>query len=132
MNGVNKQTNKQTGRREITFWLPIPASEELLEKAGDLVIREKRASPKCTLSSLARDYFIEGVNRHHPGNPTPPLDHWAPNGPPFSEAAQEKLDLTDHHIEADCGECSGSGENRWGGVCRGCNGIGKVGVEKPR
>jgi hypothetical protein len=41
---------------------------------------------------------------------------------------EEKPDS--HHIEVDCSECSGSGENRWGGSCRGCNGIGKVGVEK--
>lgn len=128
---VNKQTNKQTGRREITFWLPIPTSDSLLGKAQDLILREKRGTPKFTLSSLARVAFEEYVNRHHPGNPTPPLDHWAPAGPPFSEAAQEKLSGgEDHHVEIDCSECSGSGENQWGGRCRHCNGIGKVGVEK--
>lgn len=69
----------------------------------------------------------EYVARHLPGNPTIPLTHWTDNES-LSISAQEKLEL-DRHIEIDCAECSGSGENRWGATCRHCNGVGKIGVE---
>lgn len=48
----------------------------------------------------------------------------------LNKNVKEQEQEPDHHVEVDCPECSGSGETRWGGSCRYCNGIGKVGVEK--
>lgn len=99
--------------------------QDTVDKMEDL-----RSKDKLDKGPFVKKALTEYVTRHSPGNPTIPLDHWTTDQE-LSEAAREKLTPKEaHHIEVDCSECSGSGENRWGGSCRGCNGIGKVGVEK--
>ena len=84
---TNKQTNKQTKARiEITFWVRTTEENlERLKRAEELAKRDD-----MEVSTLARNLFFEGVDRHYPGNPSLPLDHWTKEIP-FSEAAQEKL-----------------------------------------
>lgn len=59
---------------------------ETLEKMEDL--RRKDGLGKGDFVKVAlREY----VGRHHPGNPTLPLDHFLTGSPDLSQAAKEKL-----------------------------------------
>jgi hypothetical protein len=122
---VNKQTNKQTekARIEITFWVrATPENLDRLRRAEELAKRDN-----SEISSLARSLFFEGVERHYPGNPALPLEHWT-EGVPLSAAAREKLKGAREPVagirEFKCLLCGGTGQFH-GDRCEECNGQGR-------
>jgi hypothetical protein len=91
---------------------------EILEKMEDL--RRKDGFGKGDFVKVAlREYVV----RHHPGNPTIPLDHFVPGGPDLSQAAREKLGrrqrLPDDMVWRIHEKCYGEG-------CEECHWSGKV------
>jgi cellulose synthase/poly-beta-1,6-N-acetylglucosamine synthase-like glycosyltransferase len=86
--------------------------KELLDKMDDLAKRDA-FRPR---SDLIKAMILEYVQRHHPGNPTLPLEHWT-HGLPFSQAAKEKLEPKDILERIKCDKCEGRG-------CASCGGLG--------
>jgi hypothetical protein len=118
---------REHGKRICAY--PVEFYEEDQETVDG--IEDLRAKDRLAKGPFVRKMAREYVQRHSPGNSQLILDNYHENPVPFSIAAQEKLHVEDdRHVEVDCSECSGSGENRWGGSCRGCAGIGRIGVEK--
>jgi hypothetical protein len=103
-------------------------SDKILIRKTKEILAEKGTY----LMDLCRPTLQAFVKESWPPNPQTVMEqHGLQATLPFSQETKLKLNAEeDHHIEVDCSECSGSGENRWGGSCRGCNGIGKIGVEK--
>jgi hypothetical protein len=74
--------------------------------------------------------FIEKIVKERaPSNPQTLMDPSSPRGRTLSRNQRSFLKEKQHYIEEPCPECSGVGVNAWGGHCRYCNGVGKVGVE---
>jgi hypothetical protein len=91
---VLKHASKQArGRIQRTFDIPIDKSDyaELIDKEADLLKLEARAG--WSKADLCRAAWAEYVTRHHPGNNALSLHPWI-DGEPFSQAAREKLGLT--------------------------------------
>jgi len=69
--------------------IPIPQTAE-----WDSILKDYKfklaALEDSSLAHVYRDALIEYHQRHIPGNPGLPLNHWI-DGEPFSEAAREKL-----------------------------------------
>jgi hypothetical protein len=98
MNEMNDVLNKErkkpkAARVQRTFDVPLDwqNAEELLRKEEELLRREAYAG--WSQAQLCREAWAEYVTRHHPGNPTPPLEAYPPFNQPFSEAAREKMEI---------------------------------------
>jgi hypothetical protein len=97
--------------------LTIPDTPTWRRILKDLRLLAARDDASC--SYIYREALIEYHQRHFPGNPTPPLDHWI-KGEPFSEAAREKI--TKPKMET-CEKCDGTGvDKRDGLTCTHCGG----------
>jgi len=119
--------NPKSGDR-LTLQARNEAEKQLIKKFKE-ILREKGTYGLEILKPTVEEY----VKKHWPPNPQTQVLQYIPGQQrlPLSLETQATLRrIGERNREETCPECNGQGRNSWGAECRGCNGIGKIGVEK--